>query len=119
MKVTQTQAREFAAHATRTWQAANRIPTTQHFRLPTREETSDTKIWRDDDTPAQPRERRPFGLVLVAQPPPADPSSPTPAASTAPQTGLTPEGIPVRVLPEGESALKKHGPDKPLWKKPE
>ena len=116
MKVTQAQAREFAAHATRTWQAANRIPATQHFRLPTREETRDTKIWRDDDTPAQPGERRPFGLVLVAQPPPAAPAT---SAGAAPQTALTPEGIPVRVLPEGESALKKHGPDKPLWKKPE
>ena len=37
-----------------------------------------------------------------------------PAART-----MTPEGIPVRNVPEGESALKKGGPDKPLWKRPE
>jgi hypothetical protein len=110
VKVTKPQAQAFASWTTRAYQNEGRIPTSQRFRLPKTTEAPSPKVWREDDTPASPADKKPFGLVLVDTP---TDSAPPPAIIH------TPEGIPVRNLPEGESALKKNGPDKPLWKRPE
>lgn len=110
VKATKAQAESFAKKSTKTWQRDGRIPDSQHFRLPKTTETASPKVWRADDTPTNPTDKKPFGLVLVDTA--ADNSSP-PAIITSPG------GIPVRNVPDGESALKKHGPDKPLWRRPE
>lgn len=109
VKVTKEQAQTFARRATATWQAEGRIPPTQRFRLPKQQETASPRVWREEDAPATPKERRTFGLVLADTTVEAAPAA----------RNMTPEGIPVRNVPEGESALKKGGPDKPLWKRPE
>ena len=114
MKVTKPQAQTYAQKATQTWQAEGRLPPTQRFRLPRQQETRSTQIWREEDAPTSPQERRTFGLVLVDTQVDAGSSSASSSSAT-----MTPEGIPVRPVPEGESALKKTGPDKPLWTRPE
>ena len=108
VKATKSQAQAFADKSTRTWQSEGRIQPAQHFRLPKQSETRNARIWREEDEPSSPKERRAFGLVLTEDSP-----NPEPATTT------TAEGIPVRNVPEGQSALKKDGPDKPLWKRPE
>ncbi len=75
---------------------------TQQLRLPRQQETTNARIWRQEDTPTTTDERRPFGLVVE---------------DTAP--AFTPEGIPLRTdIPAGASSLNKTGADKPLWKRP-
>ncbi|MFZ4595930.1 MAG: hypothetical protein ACOYOF_16845, partial [Verrucomicrobiaceae bacterium] len=76
VKVTKPQAEAFAEQSTQAWKAENRIPAQQRFRLPKKTETSTATIWREDDQPTQPNERKPFGLVLVDEPTDAKPTPP-------------------------------------------
>jgi len=105
-KVTKAQAQTFAQDITAEWKSQGRIPPTQRLRLPKQCETSNTRIWREEDEPGTAAERRTFGMVL------SDDSAPS-------TSKVTPEGIPVRSVPVGQSALEKSVPDRPLWKRPQ
>jgi hypothetical protein len=102
-RVRQQEARTFAAQTTEQLREQGLIKPGQRIRLPRSTETPNPTIWREDDAPVTPEERRPFGLVLAEE----NPAS-------------TPEGIPLRTdIPAGASPLEKTGADKPLWKRPE
>ncbi len=102
-KVLQQQAREFARRTTEKMHQQGQLKPQQKVRLPKVSETTNPKIWREDEAPVSTDERRPFGLIV---------------ADDNPTT--TPEGIPQRTdIPVGTSPLQKTGPDKPLWKRPE
>jgi hypothetical protein len=99
-RVRQDEARTYAQKTTETFRQQGVLTPTQRVRLPRSTETASKKIWREEDKPATPDERRPFGLVVVEE--------------------KTPEGIPLRTdIPAGTSPLDKTGADKPLWKRPE
>ncbi len=105
--VPQMEARKYAERTTENFRQQGALTATQRVRLPRSTETTNKKVWREDDKPATPDERRPFGLVVV------DEKAAAPAAAT-------PEGIPLRTdIPAGTSSLEKTGADKPLWKRPE
>lgn len=102
-RVRQQEARSFAARTTEQLREQGLIKPGQRIRLPRSTETPNPTIWREDDAPVTPEERRPFGLVLAEENP-----------------AHTPEGIPLRTdLPAETSPLEKTGADKPLWKRPE
>ncbi|MBE7495312.1 MAG: hypothetical protein HS117_10215 [Verrucomicrobiaceae bacterium] len=97
------EAEDFARRTTEVLRQQGTLRPTQQVRLPRQQETANTRVWREEDTPATAEERRPFGLVVE---------------DTAP--AFTPEGIPLRTdIPDGTSPLEKTGADKPLWKRPE
>lgn len=102
-RVRQQEARTFAAQTTEQLREQGLIKPSERIRLPRSTETSNPTIWREDDAPVTPEERRPFGLVLAEENP-----------------AFTPEGIPLRTdIPAGASPLEKTGVDKPLWKRPQ
>jgi hypothetical protein len=101
--VPKVEAEDYARRTTETLRQQGTLKPTQSVRLPRQQETPNTRVWREDDTPASAEERRPFGLVVEDTNP-----------------AFTPEGIPLRTdIPAGVSPLEKVGADKPLWKKPE
>lgn len=96
------EAEDFARRTTAELRRQGTLRPTQQVRLPRQQETNNTRVWRQEDTPAASDERRPFGLVVE---------------DTAP--AFTQEGIPLRTdIPAGASPLKKTGVDQPLWKRP-
>jgi hypothetical protein len=102
-RVRQQEARTFAAQTTEQLREQGLIKPGQRIRLPRSTETPNPTIWREDDAPVTPEERRPFGLVIAEE-----------------NSAFTPEGIPLRTdIPAGASPLEKTGADKPLWKRPE
>ncbi|MBL9129862.1 MAG: hypothetical protein JNG86_01590, partial [Verrucomicrobiaceae bacterium] len=101
--VPKVEAEDYARRTTATLRQQGTLKPTQSVRLPRQQETTNTRVWREEDTPATAEERRPFGLVVEDTNP-----------------AFTPEGIPLRTdIPAGVSPLEKTGADKPLWKKPE
>lgn len=102
-RVRQQEARTFAAQTTEQLREQGLIKPGQRIRLPRSTETPNPTIWREDDAPVTPEERRPFGLVIAEENP-----------------AFTPEGIPLRTdIPAGASPLEKTAADKPLWKRAE
>jgi hypothetical protein len=96
-------AQHYARRTTDTLRQQGTLKPTQTVRLPRQQETTNARVWREEDTPATAQERRPFGLVVEDTNP-----------------SFTPEGIPLRTdIPAGTSPLEKTGVDKPLWKRPE
>jgi len=96
------EAEDFARRTTSELRRQGTLRPTQQVRLPRQQETNNTRVWRQEDTPAATDERRPFGLVVE---------------DTSP--AFSPEGIPLRTdIPAGASPLNKTGADKPLWKRP-
>lgn len=119
-EVTLPEARAYTARLTDSLRQSGTLSATRTVRLPTKAETSNPRVWRQDDTPATPQETRPFGVVVEESDPAARAAlaSEAPAVPTA-QPTHTPEGIPLRTdIPAGTSPLDKPGPDKPLWKRP-
>jgi hypothetical protein len=97
------EAQDYALRTTETLRQQGTLKPAQTVRLPRQHETTNARVWREEDTPATAQERRPFGLVVED----TNPAS-------------TPQGIPLRTdIPAGTSPLEKTGADKPLWKRPE
>ena len=119
-EVTLPEARAYSARLTDSLRQSGTLSATRSVRLPTKAETTNPRVWRQDDSPAKPQEVRPFGVVVEE----SDPAACAALASEAPavpaaQPAHTPEGIPLRTdIPEGTSPLEKSGPDKSLWKRP-
>lgn len=97
------EAQDYARRTTDTLRQQGTLKPTQTVRLPRQQETTNARVWREEDTPVTAQERRPFGLVVEDTNP-----------------AFTPEGIPLRTdIPAGASPLEKTGADKPLWKRSE